>query len=288
MLLLRQLLLFSFKHNQEEEWCKYVRKKIFHKIVMSLIFATIILPSHAEEILPAPSLPCFPGAYYRKAASSFDQWTGIEGVIVLPEGTADFARYGNNGPLDKFSIYMGGRANNQEVDAGILWEITKDPFGNIDTFNRAYRPFWRVTSWNNAPATKEYYWYPGERILMRVEVAGSGLLRLTVEDATPNPEKSFSVEFAASQFGVGFPQQFKRVNAIDQLGNEGRPVQPTRAKVVGAIWEEVYLLRGEERFPFVPERFTDMRCPDPCYFVIETYNDKGGEAISIYGNENTE
>lgn len=256
-------------------------------ILLLGIFAWFLLDVCAlpvkAEVPPADSLPCFPGAYYRKAASSFDEWTGIEGVLVLPRGTVDVLRYGSNGPLDKFSIYMGGRANNQEVDAGVLWEITKDEFGNIDTFNRAWRPFWRVTSWNNAPATKEYYWYPGEKIVMRVEVVAKGQLKLTIEDATPNPDRSFSVEFPASQFGRGNLQQFKRVNAIDQLGNEGKPVQPTKARVEGAIWEEVYLLRGEERYPFITSRFTDMRCPDPVHFLVETINDQGGESLGIYG-----
>lgn len=239
----------------------------------------------ADEVKPALYADCFPGAYYRKAASSFDIWTGIEGVIVLPENAPDLSRWGSGGPLDKFSIYMGGRSGNQEVDAGVLWEITRDEFGNIDTVNRAYRPFWRVTSWNNAPATKDYYWYPGDKILIRVEVVGKGMLRLTVEDATPNPQKRFTVDFPASQYGIGLMQQFKRVNAIDQSGNEGKAVQQTKAKVVNALWQEVYLLRGleKERFPFTPERFTDMRCPDIKYFQVEQLNELGGEVISIFG-----
>lgn len=238
------------------------------------------------EISPEPYLSCFPGAYYRKAASSFDVWTGIEGIIILPEHAVDPSRFGSKGPLDNFSIYMGGRAGNQEVDAGVLWEITKDEFGNIDYNKRAYRPFWRVTSWNNAPAKEEYYWYPGDKIRIRVEVVSMGLLRLTVEDAKPQPVKSFSVEFSASQFGIGLTQQFKRVNAIDQSGNEGKPVQPTKAKVIGALWEEVFLLRGNKSYPFTPNRFTDMRCPDEIYFDIKTLNTNGGEAISIYGDSN--
>jgi len=236
------------------------------------------------EVWPEPYFNCFPGAYYRKAASSYDFWTGIEGVIILPENSIDVNRQVGKKALDNFSIYMGGRAGNQEVDAGVLWEITKDESGNVDYNKKAYRPFWRVTYWNNADAKEEYYWYPGEKIRMRVEVAGEGLLRLIVEDAMPHPVKSFKVEFEASKFGIGLTQQFKRVNAIDQSGNEGKPVQPTKAKVIGAIWEEVYLLRGEKRYQFTPQRFTDMRCPENIYFEIKTLNSNGGEAISIYGD----
>jgi len=236
-----------------------------------------------DEVPPATEAACFPGAYYRKAVSSFDKWTGIEGIIVLPENAVDVRRWGTNGPLDNFSIYMGGRAGNQEVDAGLTWEITRDEFGNIDYVNRAYRPFWRVTSWNNAPAIKDYYWYPGDKVLMRVETVDTGRLRLTVQDADPNPKKSFSVDFEASMFGMNIPTQFKRVNAIDQSGNEGKPVQPTKAKVFGAVWEEVYLLRGDERYPMVPSRFTDMKCPDGGFFEVEKLNNFGGESINIFG-----
>ncbi|HVF47848.1 MAG TPA: hypothetical protein VNA17_09810, partial [Pyrinomonadaceae bacterium] len=35
------------------------------------------------EIPPAPSIPCFAGAYYRKTVTSFDVWTGIAGIVKL-------------------------------------------------------------------------------------------------------------------------------------------------------------------------------------------------------------
>lgn len=253
-------------------------------LAVSLTSCYIMREEVTGEVPPEPYYACFPGSYYRKAVSSFDQWTGIEGIIVLPEHEPDIRRWGSTGPLDNFSIYMGGRAGNQEVDAGLTWEITRDEFGNVryEWDQRAYRPFWRVTSWNNAPARKEFYWYPGDRVLMRVEVAGAGLLRLTIQDADPNPERVFTTVFEASNFGIGIPTQFKRVNAIDQSGNEGKPVQPTKAKVWGAVWEEVYLLRGDKKYPMVPSRFTDMRCPDGEYFVVVTLNSPGGESISIY------
>jgi hypothetical protein len=36
-----------------------------------------------KEIPPDVFIPCFPGAYYRKAVSSFDEWTGISGIVIL-------------------------------------------------------------------------------------------------------------------------------------------------------------------------------------------------------------
>jgi hypothetical protein len=85
------------------------------------------------------------------------------------------------------------------------------------------------------------------------------------------------------------PRQFKRVNAIDQVGNEGHPIQPTKAHVTGAVWQETFLLRGEgdkaEKLPMTSERFTDMRCPAPSMSITADAEAKtrGGEAIDIHG-----
>ena len=244
------------------------------------------------EVPPAAELPCFPGAYYRKAVSSFDAWTGIVGVVKLGEPKTDPDRLDANDkqPLDNFSVYMGGRAGEQEVDAGLTWEFTRDEAGNLSKSRNAFRPFWRTDRWNNAPAEKQFYWYPGDTVTMAVIVAGPGRLRLVVADAGPQPKRAFQVEFEAKGFAPRVPRQFKRVNAIDQRRNEGKPAQPTKAEVTGAVWTETYLLRGEgaaaERLPMTPPRFTGMRCPSNAH-VRATAQDaeraRGAERIDIHG-----
>lgn len=228
------------------------------------------------EVPPAASYQIFPGAYYRKAVSSFDVWTGIEGVITLPQLITDPDRQRDQGPLDNASIYMGGNGSGQEIDAGLTWD------NNVG----GWRPFWRNESWHNAPLDKDLYvWYPGETVRMSVAVAGPGQLRLTIVDAGPEPKKAFTTVFRAWGFGPGVRQQFKRVNAIDQVGNEGRPVQPTHARVTRAVWSEVWLLRGDVKVPFTAQRFTDMRAPTAEHFVITTpaNGGPGAESIEIYG-----
>jgi hypothetical protein len=235
------------------------------------------------EVPPAPGYPCFLGAYYRKAVSSFDHWTGIEGVVTLPDLITDPVR----GTLDGASIYMGGQARGQEIDAGLSWDHQLN----------GWRPFWRNESWHNAPGIPDkFIWYPGETVRMSVVVAGPGKLRLTIQSVNASgsaPGKGFTVVFDAWGFGPGIVQQFKRVNAIDQSGNEGRPVQPTAARVTAATWSEVWLWRSDVKVPFTGERFTDMRCPSPAHFVIRTGTEAGGpgagasgpgaEVIEIYG-----
>ncbi len=44
----------------------------------------------SKEVAPAKDVPCFPGAYYRKAVSSLDVWTGIGGIVKLRRSCAEW------------------------------------------------------------------------------------------------------------------------------------------------------------------------------------------------------
>lgn len=105
------------------------------------------------------------------------------------------------------------------------------------------------------------------------------------EARVPQPLSSFRIVFDAPGFGPGRAQEFKRVNALDQSGNEGRPVQPTRTRITGAVWREVYLLRGTdklERVAMTPCRFTDMRCPFPECVRVTPFGESG-ERVDLLG-----
>ena len=250
----------------------------------------VVQKNAAGEVVPASSLPCFAGAYYRKAVSSFDVWTGIAGIIKLGTPKTDEERLNSTTkqPLDNFSVYLGGRAGAQEIDAGLTWEFTKDEAGNLSKRRNAWRPFWRNETWNNAPAEKQFYWYPGDTVQIAVLVVGPKKLRLIVADASPQPKRVFQTDFDAVGFAPNVMRQFKRVNAIDQFGNEGKPVQPTRAEVTGAEWLQTILLRGEganaKQIPMDKTRFTDMRCANESNVVVTaTDAAKGGEKVDIFG-----
>ncbi|MEJ7769981.1 MAG: hypothetical protein WKF70_09935 [Chitinophagaceae bacterium] len=240
-----------------------------------------------DEILPPEQIPCFAGAWYRKAVSSFDAWTGISGTIVLGMPTVDEARLNTKTkqPLDNFSVYMGGNAGGkQEVDAGLTWAFTQDATGKLSERRRAWRPFWRTATWNNAPLSENYSWYPGDTVRMEVSLIAPKKLRLIITDAGVRPIKSFSVDFAADSFTQEIKRQFKRVNAIDQFGNEGKPVKPTYANVINAQWLNTYLLHRERKVQMNKYRFTDMRCSDALHIVIRTLDEmEGAEKIDIFG-----
>jgi hypothetical protein len=243
-----------------------------------------------KETAPLQNLPCFAGAHYRKAVSSFDSWTGIAGFVKLGTPKTDENRLDEKDrqPLDNFSVYMGGNAGGKfEVDAGLSWEFTVDETGQKSARRNAFRPFWRTQKagdWNSAPARKEFYFYPGETVQMAVLVAGPKRLRLVVSDGKG---KVFQTEFEAEGFVAGLPRQFKRVNAIDQRYNEGKPTQATKAEVTGAEWRQTVLLRGEgagaQQLPMTPARFTDMRCTNGAIVVNPTDAAQGGEKIDIFG-----
>ncbi|MCC6546461.1 hypothetical protein IT570_04770 [Candidatus Sumerlaeota bacterium] len=245
------------------------------------------------EVPPDPSLPCFAGAYYRKAVSSTDLWDGIEGEITLPEIEFDPARWDDvrKRYLDNPSVYMGGRSGTQEIDCGLTWSPVKDEQGQVSTEGRAFRPFWRNETWNMAPLDPNLYFHPGDKLRMRCEMTGAGKMAMVltlvsrksggVPTVAPAP---FRVEFDAVSFGPNTMQQFKRVNAIDQVKNEGKPAAATNTRVVGARWENVFLIRNGQKLPFNRARFTDMRCPVPEKVEAEALQGDGtAETITIDG-----
>jgi hypothetical protein len=268
-------------------------------VIMITLLASSLAAADAErgEIAPPASLPCFPGAIYRKAVSSRDVWTGIEGIVTLPAPVFDPQRTNpkTGRPLDNPSIYLGGRAGQQEIDAGVSWELVKEPDGSVSAQRKAFRPFWRNEKWHSGPAQPEYYYHPGDTLRMSVATREPGKLVLEIallhRAGTPTPARFvdaepisvLSVPFDAAAFGPGKVQEFKRVNAIDQSGNEGKPAQPTRTTVSPATWHAVHLLRGSERRPMTLPRFSDMRCPDPALVHVEPVADPttGGETITL-------
>lgn len=241
-----------------------------------------------DEVPPADSIPCFPGAYYRKAVSSFDIWAGIAGMVKLGAPKVDENRLDatTKQPLDNFSVYMGGNAGGDyEVDAGLSWEFTTDENGKKSERRNAFRPFWRTKTWNAAPAQKEYYFYPGETVQMAIYIVAPKKLRLVISNGK---DKTFQTDFDAEGFAPNVPRQFKRVNAIDQFRNEGKPAQPTKAEVTGAEWLQTFLLRGSgtdaKQISLDKKHFTDMRCPNSNNIVVITTGEaKGAEKIDIYG-----
>lgn len=255
-----------------------------------------ITTTFEHEIHPALSMDCFAGAYYRKAVTSKDFWLGIGGTVVLPEIVFDEDRKNPKKEkqyLDNPSVYMGGSMGGQETDIGLTWEVIRDENGEVSQERLAFRPFMRRTAYgnqasnySNAPAEAKYYWYPGDEVSMSVQVVEDGKLKFIVE----GEGKRYETNYDCAGYIKGNVGEFKRVNAIDQVSNEGKPAQATKTKVLNAKWKETYLFReynGEVvKAPMHYNRFCDMRCPDAMYFDITTTAAEkavGAETINING-----
>lgn len=230
--------------------------------------------------------------------------------------------------LDNPSIYMGGQSLS-ESDAGLGWMAgyetldTSEPL-NYGSKKICYRPFYRyiysevidqegnvirnnVNSWNvTDPKRFEYYYFPGDLIKMSVYSPVENYLQLRIEvlETTTIPKYKAlrdtyklnnnhpSVYYSPLFFSEGHGKlnaEFKRVNSIDQYGNEGSNVKATQAKVSEATWESVYLYRKIEgilhKVPFNLPRQTHMACPNPESFTITNtpeQQSKGGESIAIH------
>jgi hypothetical protein len=251
-----------------------------------------------NEIKPIASKPCFEGAYYRKLVSSTDDWVGIEGTVILPQIKFDENRKNPKKPmqyLDNPSVYLGGNMDGQETDIGLTWEVIKDKNGNITKDRKAFRPFLRRNNYKEeqnavfeyAPGEENYYFYPGEEVRISLKLVRNKTLRFSVE----SKGKKFERDFTCKGFVLGRKGEFKRVNAIDQVGNEGRPVQSTNTQILNATWKETNLFRNVNNqtitVPFHSGRYTEMLCPSPSFFKIEhtaTELAKGAETLTISGN----
>ncbi|HMR18630.1 MAG TPA: hypothetical protein PKA53_04980 [Sphingobacterium sp.] len=250
-----------------------------------------------NEVKPTLSKPCFQGAYYRKVVSSVDNWVGIKGEFTLPIIQFDEDRKNPNKPgqyLDNPSVYMGGNMDGQETDIGLTWEVIRHANGDISTERLAFRPFLRRTGhksgqqslYQNAPAEAGYYWYPGEKVFMSLEIVGDGLLKFVIQGAG----KSYETTFECAGYTLNRKGEFKRVNAIDQVSNEGKPAQATKASVSNSKWLYTTLIRmekgGKVDAPMHTGRYSPMACPLVKHFsLIQSDEEKkvGAETINISG-----
>jgi len=268
-----------------------------------------------NEISKPDSYRCFNGAWYYKALSSKDYWLGIDAVVTLPLFEEDKERFAyihdsvTNKEIIRYndtpSVYVGV-CSDFENDIGFAWfrgiidgKITDEKF--------TFRPFYRYIYKENGKEVNtykgskieevEYYYFPGDKVRITVVSTSLNHLRFRIElleptkiekyqkirDSLSKPNKIFlSEEFPAPGAGINLTE-VKRVNAIDQYGNEGKPTQMTNAKVNECIWEDVYLFRevsGEiVKVPFTSERFIRMLCPMEEAFIIK--EDKHKEIVII-------
>jgi hypothetical protein len=245
----------------------------------------------AHTVCNASATPTYvigKGSYYHKVVTTFGAYTGIEGEVTLPTPQIDPQRVGKSGKqLAGFSIYMGGNADGQEVDAGFSWEKNPDK-SDANAPAMVWRPFARAKHWLDSDT--KLTWSPGYTVRLSVTIIKDGVLRLSIDDVGVDRPRHYSRDFEAWRFRRGASCQFKRVNAIDQCGREGKSTVETNSKVVGAVWRNTYVLAG-----LGEKQVLHALCD-----VAHTQHDEsaanirvrgsreqqaaGGESVDVYGN----
>lgn len=155
----------------------------------------------------------------------------------------------------------------------------------------------------------EYYYLPGDKIRMivyspkpdylqlQIEVLEKSTLessvRIREENNWKDPANFTSPIFISAGHGTNMKVEFKRVNAIDQSGNEGKTAIMTGSNVKIAVWESVYLHRNingtKYRVAFTEERSDTLGAPENKYFTYTIIDpNTGGVSITIHPNKENE
>ncbi len=151
----------------------------------------------------------------------------------------------------------------------------------------------------------EYYYLPGDKLRIIVYVPEENKMQLQIEviekSTLPesvkmreeygwkDPADFLSPVFTSPGHGTGIDAEFKRVNAIDQSGNEGGTAILTDTLVSNVIWHETYLYRVIDgtlyRVPMSEERRGTTSAPESQYFTVTfdgVDSSLGGEVVTIH------
>lgn len=151
----------------------------------------------------------------------------------------------------------------------------------------------------------EYYYLPGDKLRILIHIPEPNKMQLQIEviekSTLPSsiemrekygwkdPDDFKSPIFHSPGHGTGIKAEYKRVNAIDQVANEGKTAIASQTEVMGAIWHNTYLYREIDgkiyRVPMNESRRGVLSAPDNTKYTI-TFDgvdpDIGGEVITIH------
>lgn len=192
-----------------------------------------------------------------------------------------------------------------------FWRYITSENKDLGSYNDHYGEYQVSAVGNNCSGNyhwkyTEYYYLPGDTLRMIVIAPEPDKLQLQIEVISKStlpesvairerygwkdPENFISPIFTSPGHGVkGGSAEFKRVNAIDQSGNEGKTAIPTDTVVSGAVWHNSYLYReidGEiYRLPMNESRRGVVNAPDSSKFTVscgKAESDIGGETVTIH------
>lgn len=194
--------------------------------------------------------------------------------------------------------------------------ITYEDLADIGSVNTAANRYYSVTalsgdtmknlwgSWRNEDT--QFYYLPGDVLRMIIHIPEPNMVQFQIEviKVSENPDSIAlraennweapadfkSPYFSSPGHGTGSKAIYKRINAIDQVSNEGGTEIPTTTTVTGAVWQEVYLYRyidNELRsIPFTEQRRAILNNPLDSAFTVSKYLlngvDLGGMTVDLH------
>jgi len=151
----------------------------------------------------------------------------------------------------------------------------------------------------------EYYYLPGDKLRMIIYIPEPNKMQLQIEVIEKSTlQSSVSIRerygwkdpadfkspiFHSPGHGTGINAEYKRVNAIDQVANEGKTAINSGTEIKNAVWQDTYLYRkiGDllYRLPMDNNRRGVLSAPDSKFYTV-TFDgvdrSLGGEVITIH------
>ncbi|WP_162163986.1 hypothetical protein [Acholeplasma hippikon] len=215
-------------------------------------------------------------------------------------------------------LALGRAILNEKVTEGSavyrpFWRYITDGFDDAGSYDLANGRNYSATILNDKngiknvyamyhPSFSEYYYLPGDRLRMSLTSPKPDYLVLKIEVLEVS-KLPYSVEFrkkynlketkdftspmmSSPGHGTNMLKTYKRVNAIDQVSNEGKEAIVSNTVIENAIWENCYLLYEENgiiyQTPMNEEIAVEMSCPNVKGFIVSELNiETGGQKITI-------
>ena len=115
-------------------------------------------------------------------------------------------------------------------------------------------------------------------------------IKLRQKGKLKNPETFISPMFSSKGHGTDSIKTYKRVNAIDQVKNEGKTAVVSDTNILNALWHNCYLYYKHNdtiyKTPMNDDISVTMQCPQANAFIATQIEEKTGrQMISILPSE---
>jgi hypothetical protein len=119
---------------------------------------------------------------------------------------------------------------------------------------------------------------------MSLHVVAPNKLQLTISDLGDHPKRKFTTMLDAKGFAEGTDAFFKRVDAIDQNGTEGKHVHKSHSRIIGSSWKDTVLTTKDGGEQPLVSGFKRVVDDPPAHVNLKSTHQQrlhGGETIDI-------